>query len=344
GWQALAAFPGTLVFNMGVSALPVIAERLIDAGRPGSEPAAVVEAGTLPRQRTISGTLETIAELALRERVMAPSVTVVGAVAALASELAWREPPPLAGRTVAVTRARAQSSGLARVLGELGATVLEAPAILVRMLPGPALDPSPYDLVCVTSANGVEGLFARLAAGEPPRDARSLAGARIAAIGAGTVAALAARGIRADIVPERAVAESLVEALDGLAVRRALIARASQAREVIPEALAAKGVQVDLLDVYETVAEAPEAGVIEQAVCADYITFTSSSTVRFFLEAAGGAGAISQASRIVSIGPVTSDALREHGLEPHLEAERHDVEGIVEALLADAADGQRTQP
>jgi uroporphyrinogen III methyltransferase/synthase len=343
-WQALAAFPGTLVFYMGVSALPVIAERLIDAGRPGSEPAAVVEAGTLPRQRTISGTLETIAELARRERVMAPSVTVVGAVAALASELAWREPPPLTGRTVAVTRARAQSSGLARVLGELGATVLEAPAILVRMLPGPALDPSPYDLVCVTSANGVEGLFARLAAGEPPRDARSLAGARIAAIGAGTVAALAARGIRADIVPERAVAESLVEALDGLEVRRALIARASQAREVIPEALAAKGVQVDLLDVYETVAEAPEAGVIEQAVCADYITFTSSSTVRFFLEAAGGAGAISQASRIVSIGPVTSDALREHGLEPHLEAERHDVEGIVEALLADAADGQRTQP
>jgi uroporphyrinogen III methyltransferase/synthase len=216
---------------------------------------------------------------------------------------------------------------------------VEAPAIRVRMLPGPALDPSPYDLICVTSANGVEGLFARLAAGEPPRDARSLAGARIAAIGTATVAALSARGIRADIVPERAVAESLAEALDGLPVGRALIARASQARDVVPDALVARGVQVDLLDVYETIAEAPEPGVIEQALSADYITFTSSSTVRFFLDAAGGPGALGPASRIVSIGPVTSEALREHGLEPHLEARRHDVEGIVEALLADAAAG-----
>jgi uroporphyrinogen III methyltransferase/synthase len=336
-WQALAAFPGTLVFYMGVSALAVIAERLIEGGRPGSEPVAVVEAGTLPGQRTIGGTLETIAELARREQVKAPSVTVVGAVAALAGELAWREPPPLAGRTVAVTRARAQSSGLARLLAELGATVVEAPAIRVRTLPGPPLDPSPYDLICVTSANGVDGLFARLAAGEQPRDARSLAGARIAAIGTATVAALSARGIRADIVPERAVAESLAEALEGLTVRRALIARASQGRDVVPDALAARGVQVDVLDVYETLAEAPEPEVIEQAVSADYITFTSSSTVRFFLAAAGGPGAIDPASRIVSIGPVTSEALREHGIEPHLEAGRHDIEGIVEALLADAA-------
>jgi uroporphyrinogen III methyltransferase/synthase len=324
---------------MGVSSLPVIAERLIEGGRSASEPAAVVEAGTLPLQRTIGGTLETIAEIARREQVKAPSVTVIGAVAALAPELAWREPPPLAGRTVAVTRARAQSSGLARLLAELGATVLEAPAIRVRMLPGPPLDPSPYDLICVTSANGVEGLFERLAAASPPRDARSLAGARIAAIGAGTVAALSARGILADIVPERAVGESLAQALDGLTVRRALIARASRAREVVPDALARRGVQVDLLDVYETVAEAPAPGVIEQALRADYITFTSSSTVRFFLDAAGGAGAIAPSSRIVSIGPVTSAALREHGLEPDLEAARHDVEGIVEALLADADGG-----
>jgi uroporphyrinogen III methyltransferase / synthase len=338
-WRALAAFPGTLVFYMGVTALPGIAERLIEGGRPRSEPVAVVEAGTLPQQRTVSGTLETIAEVARREQVKAPSVTVVGAVAALASELAWREPPPLAGRTVAVTRARAQSSGLARLLAELGASVVEAPAIRVRMLPGPPLDPSPYDLVCVTSANGVEGLFERLAAADPPRDARSLAGARIAAIGAATVAALAARGIRADIVPERAVAESLVEALDGLPARRALIARASRARDVVPDALAAKGVQVDVLDVYETVAEAPGPGIIEQALDADYITFTSSSTVRFFLDAAGGAAALAPSSRIVSIGPVTSETLREQGLEPHLEAQRHDVQGIVEVLLADVAAG-----
>ena len=340
-WQALAVFPGTLVFYMGVAALPVIAERLIAAGRPASEPVAVVEAGTLPEQRTVGGTLETIAETARREQVRAPSVTVVGAVAALAPELAWRPPAPLAGRTVAVTRARAQSSGLARRLAELGARVVEAPAIRVRMLPGPPLDPSPYDLLCVTSVNGVEGLFDRLAASEPPRDARALSGLRVAAIGPATVAALATRGIRADIVPERAVAESLVAALERIPVRRALIVRAASARDVLPEALAARGAEVDVLEVYETVPEAPAAGVIERALAADYITFTSSSTVRFFLGAAGGPGAIAPSSRLVSIGPVTSEALREQGLEPDLEAERHDVEGIIEALLAHAAADRR---
>jgi uroporphyrinogen III methyltransferase/synthase len=336
-WQALAAFPGTLVFYMGVSALPAIAARLIEAGRPGSEAAAVVEAGTLPSQRTVAGTLETIAEIAEREQVRAPSVTVVGAVAALAEQLAWRAPLPLGGRTVVVTRARAQSSGLARRLAELGAEVVEAPAIRVRMLPGPPLDPSPYDLVCVTSVNGVEGLFARLGASQPPRDARSLSGAQIAAIGPATLGALAARGIHADVVPERSVAESLVRALEGVAVQRALIVRAAAARDVLPQALAERGAEVDVLDVYETVPEQPSPQTLQRALAADYVTFTSSSTVRFFLQAAGGADAIAPSTRLVSIGPVTSGALREAGLEPHVEAASHDVDGVVEALLEDAA-------
>ncbi len=122
-------------------------------------------------------------------------------------------------------------------------------------------------------------------------------------------------------------------------MRRALIARAASARDVLPEALARRGAEVDVLDLYETVAETPSPRVLRQALEADYITFTSSSTVRFFLEAAGGPGALSPSSRLVSIGPVTSETLREHGLTPHLEAERHDVEGIVAALLGDAAVG-----
>ncbi|HXD54562.1 MAG TPA: uroporphyrinogen-III C-methyltransferase [Solirubrobacteraceae bacterium] len=336
-WAALAAFPGTLVFYMGVSALPVISERLIAAGRPASEPAAIVEAGTLPGQRTVVATLETIAEEARREQVRAPSVTVIGAVAALAGELGWRAPQPLAGRTVAVTRARAQASGLARRLAALGARAIEAPAIRVRPLAGPALDPAPYDLVCVTSANGVAGLFERLAAADPPRDARALAGARVAAIGPATVEALAARGVLADVVPERAVAESLAAALEGAAVRRALVVRGTQARDVLPEALAAGGAEVDTLDVYETVPEAAPPGVVEEALEADYITFTSSSTVRYFLDAAGGPERIGSRTRLVSIGPLTTEALRERGLEPHVEAATHDVEGIVAAVLDDAA-------
>jgi uroporphyrinogen III methyltransferase/synthase len=343
-WQALAAFPGTLVFYMGVSALPAIAAGLIAAGRASEEPAAVIEAGTLPAQRTVAGTLATIAEVAAEAQVRAPSVTVIGAVAALSGELSWLGPQPLAGRTVAVTRARAQASGLARALAGLGARVVQAPSIAVRPLPGPALDPSPYDLICVTSANGADGLFERLAASEPPRDARALAGARIAAIGESTAEALRSHGIEADVVGERAVAEGLLEALDAeLAERpakRVLIARASQGRDVLPAALAERGIEVEVLELYETVAEAPPAGVLEAALGADYITFTSSSTVRNFLAAAGGAEAIRQGSRLVSIGPVTSETLREAGLEPHVEAERHDVGGVLDALLADAGDNQ----
>ncbi|HLH15074.1 MAG TPA: uroporphyrinogen-III C-methyltransferase, partial [Solirubrobacteraceae bacterium] len=258
-WAALAAFPGTLVFYMGVRRLPEIAESLIAAGREPSEAAAVVEAGTLPQQRTVTGTLATIARAASRERVRAPAITVVGAVAALAEELAWLPARPLRGLSVAVTRARAQSSSLARRLEELGASVVQAPVIRVRALAGhdaPALDPSPYDLVCVTSANAVQPLFERLDDGVHPRgDARALAGATLAAIGPATARALAERGVVADVVPERYVAESLVDALAQRTVRRALVARARDARDVLPDALRERGAQVDVLALYETVPE-----------------------------------------------------------------------------------------
>ncbi len=367
-WPALAAFPGTLVFYMGVRQLPHIAASLIDAGRPASEPAAIVERGTLPHQRAVSGTLATIAERARAEDIRAPSITVVGAVAGLATQLAWRAPLPLSGRTVAVTRARAQTSGLARRLRELGAEVVQAPVIRVQPLrsaprrlgenafpsepyqsvPSPPsvapLDPaapmnlSPYDLICLTSPNGVAHLFQRLAQSERhPSDARALAGARVAAIGPGTARALAEHGITADIVPERYVAEGLVEALAELPVRHALIARAREARDVLPDALRARGAEVDVLELYETVAEPLSPAALAAARSGDYITFTSSSTVRFFLEGAGGSADLAPTTRIVSIGPVTSATLREHGLEPDVEAADHDIDGLVAALLADAA-------
>jgi uroporphyrinogen III methyltransferase/synthase len=188
-WPALAAFPGTLVLYMGVRRLARITQALIDAGRPASQPAAVIEAGTLATQRTLLATLQTIAELVEQERVGAPAIAVIGEVAGLSEQLAWLASPPLAGCTVAVTRARAQASGLANRLRELGARVVQAPVLRVQPLPGPALDPAPYDLICVTSPNAVGCLFARLAQGG--RDARSLAGARLAAIGPGTASALA---------------------------------------------------------------------------------------------------------------------------------------------------------
>ena len=332
-WDALAAFPGTLVVYMGVRRLDAIARRLLAAGRAGDQPAALVQRGTLPDQRVATGTLSTIASVAESDGIKAPAIAVFGAVARLQEQIGWVEPPPLAGLSVAVTRARAQASGLAvRLLG-LGAEVLEAPAIRIAALDGPAPDLRSYDLVCLTSPNGVRRLFSRL--GEAGLDARAFGGARVAAIGPGTASALAEHGIAADVVPERFVAEGLIEALEDVPIERVLIARAADARDVLPDALRERGASVDVLALYATVAEPLTEEQLRAVSAADYVTFTSSSTVRFFLDAAGDR--LGDRARLVSIGPVTSATLRERGLEPHVEAARHDIDGVVEALLADAS-------
>jgi uroporphyrinogen III methyltransferase/synthase len=336
-WGALAAFPGTLVFYMGVRQLGAIVERLVAAGRPPSEPAAVVERGTLPGQRVLSATLGTIGSVAASEGVRAPALVVVGPVAALSERLGWRsaERWPLAGLSVAVTRARAQASGLVERLRALGAAVVEAPAIRIAPLDGPAPDLDRYDLVCLTSPNGVRLLFARLF--DAGLDARALARARVAAIGPGTAAELRAHGVVADVVPaDRFVAEGLVEALASVPVRRALVARAAQARDLLVDALRSRGAEVDVVALYETVAESLSDAQASAVRAADYVTLTSSSTVRFLCESLGG-DEPGLSGRLVSIGPVTSQSLRERGLEPDVEASRHDIDGLVEALLADAA-------
>ena len=322
-WDALARFPGTLVFYMGIKNLPLIAQRLVAGGRPPDEPAAVVAQGTFPSQQTISGTLAEIASQAAHIRP--PAITVVGPVASLAETLGWLERRPLHGQVVAVTRARAQASELAARLRALGAEVIEAPAIRIEPLPV-ALDPPDHDLVCFTSPNGVHLFFAALAG-----DARSLAGRRVAAIGPGTAAALRSHGIEADVVPERSVAESLLESLAANPPARALIARAATARDVLPDGLRALGAEVDVVALYETVAEPVDPEAVKRAT---YVTFTSSSTVRFFLS---GGGVIANGARVASIGPVTSETLREHGIEPDVEAVEHDIDGLVAALVADAA-------
>ncbi|HYH57748.1 MAG TPA: uroporphyrinogen-III C-methyltransferase [Thermoleophilaceae bacterium] len=338
-WAALAAFPGTLVLYMGVRRLPGIAARLIDAGRPADEPAAVVERGTLPGQRTVSAPLGELAEAVAAAGVRPPAITLVGPVARLREGLAWIERRPLHGRRVVVTRARAQASGLAATLRALGADVVEAPAIRIepRAVEGDiaraAAEIGSYDLLCVTSPNGAALLFDALAG--DGRDARALAGVTVAAIGPGTARALAARGVRADVVPERSVAESLLEELAGLDLdgRRVLVARAADARDVLPDGLRERGASVDVVALYDTVGDPLAPDVLEAVGGADYITFTSSSTVSRFLDAAG----VPNGARVVSIGPVTTATARQRGLEVHVEAERHDIDGLVEALVADAA-------
>ena len=339
-WDALARFPGTLVLYMGVKHLSAIADRLVAAGRPADQPATVVERGTLPDQRAVTATLADIASRVAEEGLRAPAITVIGPAAAMRDTLAWLERRPLHGRRVAVTRARAQASGLATQLRALGADVAETPAIRIepRPLEGDLAeaitDIGEYSLVCLTSPNGASLLFEALAA--QGRDARALAGATVAAIGPGTAAELALGGIRADVVPPRSVAESLVEALREVPLkgRRVLVARAAEARDVLPEALRERGADVDVAALYETVAEPLDEAAREGLAQADYVTFTSSSTVRFLLEAAGGS--LPAEARVVSIGPITSETAREHGLTVHVEAERHDIDGLVDALVEDA--------
>jgi len=340
-WEALAAFPGTLVVYMGVKRLREIAQRLVAAGRDPGEPAAVVERGTMGAQRTVAAPLGELAAAADAAGLRPPAVAVIGPVAARREAISWLERRPLHGHSVVVTRARAQASGLARTLATLGADVVELPAIRIE----PRIDSDEvrravddvysYALVCVTSPNGVRLLFEALAAAG--RDARALANATVAAIGPGTAAALRDHGVIADVVPERSVAEALVEALADVEVegRPVLLARAAEARDVLPDALRERDARLDVVALYETVAERPGEAEIDAARDADYLTFSSSSTVRNFVAAVGDS--IPRAARVVSIGPVTSAAAREAGLAVHVEAERHDIEGLVDALLADAA-------
>jgi uroporphyrinogen III methyltransferase / synthase len=339
-WPALAAFPGTLVLYMGVKNLPRIAERLIAAGRDPDEPAAAIERGTWPGQRTVLATAATLPEAVAGAGLGAPAILLFGPVAARREQIAWLERRPLHGRKVVVTRARAQASELAARLRGLGAEVVELPAIRIE----PRIDSAEvaamvenlhsYALICLTSPNGVGLLFRAMAA--RGFDGRALANATIAAIGPGTARALRAHGLIADIVPPRSIAESLVESLREVEVaeRPVLIARAAAARDVLPEALAERDAVVDVVALYETVRDPAGDPLIDAAADADYVTFTSSSTVRYFVESVGDR--FPADAKVVSIGPVTSAAAREHGLAVAVEATQHDPDGLVDALLADA--------
>ncbi len=239
--QALALLPGTLVVLMGAARLGAVAAALIAAGKDPATPVSVTQSGTTAAQRSASGTLATIAAEVEAAGIGSPAVTVIGAVAALRDELAWAERRPLHGRRIVVTRARAQASGLVARLRDLGAEVDECAVIRIEPIAGPPIDAGAYTLVCVTSPNAPKLLLERCGG-----DARALAGVVVAAIGPGTAAALREVGLVADVVAERSLAEGLLEALPSdLRGARALVARAEEARDTLPEGLRAAGADVD---------------------------------------------------------------------------------------------------
>ena len=311
-WPALAAFPGTLVFYMGVRSLPRIAEQLVAGGRPASEPVAVVERGTLPGQRTLLATLADVGATRGRRRASARRRSrSSGRWRRCASSSRWLERRPLHGVSVAVTRARPQASGLAARLRELGATVVEAPAIRIEPLAPDAAGPR---RVRPRLRHVAERRARAVRAARRGGPGRAGAGRRD---GGGDRAGHRA-GARRARDPRRPACRTArsprasSRRSGSVAVRRALVVRAREGRDVLPDALRERGAEVELLALYETVAEPLDGATAEAAAAADYVTFTSASTVRFFLAAAGAL----DGPRIASIGPATSAALREAGIEP----------------------------
>ncbi len=340
-WGALARSGGTLVLYMGVRTLPDVVSALLAQGRAADTPAAVIERATYPSQRVVTGTLATIADRAREAAVTAPAITIIGDVVLLREEIEWFERRPLAGQRIVVTRARAQASSLSARLRELGAEVVEMPAIRVEPLdPGPLYDAldrvNDYDWLMLTSQNAVELVWRAMRA--RALDARALGHTRIAAIGRATADALLDHGIAPDVVPERFVAESLVEALgrrDDVEGRRVLLPRATDARDVLPDGLRALGARVDVVSIYRTVLDGDGAARARDRLRAgeiDLVTLSSSSTARFFVDAVGAETA--RAAPVASIGPVTSAAARALGLTVAVESEASTIAALVDAIVA----------
>ena len=350
-WDALAHGAETLVFYMGVKALPEISARLLEAGLPGSRPAAAVEWGTTPRQRAVLSTLADLPQAAAEAEIAAPALVIVGEVAALRETLQWYEKKPLFGRTVVVTRSREQAGELAASLAALGAEVMEFPCIEVSPLPDKSLIHgaigrlADYAWVVFTSANGVKFFWDELTA--LGKDSRVFAPCRVAAIGPGTAAALAERGIIADFLPKSFVAESVVEGLTALGVagRRVLIPRAVSARDVLPQGLERAGATVRVLPVYEAKPCFNDRAALEEALArgaVDCVTFASSGTVDNFFagispvmlkkqrasaEAAGGGR-----PHFACIGPITKATLETYGLPCDIEPQEYTIGALVSAL------------
>ena len=323
-WRAVAKVGGTIVILMGVARIRRIAEELMAGGLPPTTPAAAVRWGTRPEQTTVRATLGTIAD----QTLATPSVIVVGEVAGV--DLTWFERRPLSARRVVVTRTRQQASQLTVALRELGAVPIEVPVIEIVEpsdggvgLAAAALRLGAFDWVILTSPNGANRLLAVVP------DARAFGSAKVAAIGPGTAAVLAAGKIRADLVPDRFVAEALLDALPS-GPGRILLARAEVARDVLPEGLRARGWEVDVVDAYRTVGAVVSDEQRAAIRGADVITFTSSSTVERFLDAVG-ADALPPV--VACIGPITAATARARGLTVDIEATVHTIDGLVAALL-----------
>jgi uroporphyrinogen III methyltransferase/synthase len=342
-WQALAQSASTLVFVMGMKNLPNISARLIENGLDPKTPAALVMWATTPHHRSTVTTLDDLPAAAEREGFSNPSLIVVGKVAELHDKLNWFEKKPLLGKSIVVTRAREQASGLANMLTDLGAEAIQFPTIAIRPVEHhedidaaiEALDS--YSWVVFTSANGVKLFAGHMAAAG--KDARAFANCKIAAIGPATAAAVRALGITPDYVPEAYIAESVAKGLISLGVagQRILIPRARVAREVLAEELKKAGAVVNVLPVYDTVADLANKDLVMERINSgklSAITFGSSSTVdNFFKIIPESVIEAHPEIALAAIGPVTANTLEKHGFKATVMPKMFAIPALVTELV-----------
>ena len=344
-WPRLASVDGTLVFLMGAKNLPTIVRRLLEEGKPSETPVALIRWGTYPRQQTVVGTLSTIVELAEAAKIQPPTVIVIGAVVRLRDRLNWFETKPLFGKRILVTRARSQASALSELLWAYGGEPLECPTIefippdswtevddAIRQL-------ETYHWLVLTSVNGVQQFMRRV--WHNGRDSRALHGIRVCCIGPRTAEELETFGVKADMVPAEFQAEGLVEIMKaaGVAGQNVLIARAAEARQLLPEELTGLGARVKIVTVYQTVrptAEVRSVKAMFQAKEIQVVTFASSSTVKnfqalFALE--DDLPQLLQGAIIACIGPITAKTAEEMGLRVDVVAAQNTIPALVEGLV-----------
>ena len=335
----LAKAPGTKVFLMGVSRLREITAAFVANGADPNTPIALTRWATTARQSTIEGTLATIADVADKVNFSSPAVAVIGGVVTERKKINWFEKRPLFGKRIVVTRTREQAGELSKALRNLGADVIELPTIRIEPpedhlgFAEMVTSAHEYDWLVFSSPNGVERFFDAFFAAYD--DARSLGNPRIAAIGNGTAKKIRDYRFAVDLIPERFVAEGLIEAFKKLNVENLtmLWVKAAESRDIIGDGLAALGAIVDECIAYRTVPETEDftgarASLTENG--ADLITFTSGSTVEHFFNLGLP---WPDACVAASIGPVTSEILRKHGRPAAFEAAKHDIAGLTAAIL-----------
>ncbi len=346
-WARIASIPGTIAIYMGFYNLPVICRRLLENGMVPNTPVAVIEWGTLPRQKVCEGTLRNIAEHVRLKEMKPPCMIIVGDVVRLRSKLNWFEKLPLFGKRVLVTRTQNRAGLLSSGLRALGAAVTELPTIEIRPprgwndLDNAIHDLSETDWLVFTSAHGVEAFFGRLT-GKHKKDARALGGLKVVCVGPETAKALKEYGIQPDLLPKdfetKAIPRALSKREGSLRGKKVMLVRTDIAPQELESALRRLGAVTRAVTGYRTASPRLDARVRRELLSAppDYLTFTSASTANNFSRMLGGLAFKRMAAKAVvaSIGPVTSRALGSLGVRVHCQAKEYHVPGLIQAIEA----------